>query len=218
MSDPSRPTKRLGRPRRTPDYDPAATRDRVLDAAEALLERRGYAAMSMEQIAKALGATKGALYHHFPEGKDALILAVAHRMLDRDVAGLRGAIDSSQTARARLEAVGAWMLSERRDTERVLRDTQRFLPEEDNRQIAERFVREFVAQIEGVLREAVSREELPPHDTSFVSWAFLSLITEFAGLQGVLDEPTTARQIVDFVVGGLHSVRLNQGASDLLSP
>lgn len=51
---------------------PAATRDRIIEAASALFMRQGLTASGLKQIAHASGAPIGSLYHFFPGGKDEL--------------------------------------------------------------------------------------------------------------------------------------------------
>ncbi len=58
-------------PRRTKE-DAAATRDALLDAAEAVFGARGVAAASLVDIAAAAGVTRGALYWHFRDKADLL--------------------------------------------------------------------------------------------------------------------------------------------------
>ena len=48
----------------------AATRDRVLDIAERLVQTRGFNAWSYADIAAALGITKASLHYHFPTKAD----------------------------------------------------------------------------------------------------------------------------------------------------
>lgn len=55
--------------------DPAGMRARILDAAFALFQDRGYNATSVQHIAASAGVTGGALHHHFAT-KKALGLAV----------------------------------------------------------------------------------------------------------------------------------------------
>lgn len=62
----------------------ARTRQRVLDAAEAVFRRRGYQGASLDQVAAEAGFTKGAVYSTF-ESKADLFLA----LLDRRAAGRR---------------------------------------------------------------------------------------------------------------------------------
>ena len=64
--------------------DGTATRTRLLDAAEALVEQNGFAATSVEQILEAAGSSKGAFFHHFPS-KQVLARALVSRYVDADL-------------------------------------------------------------------------------------------------------------------------------------
>lgn len=73
-----------------------ATRERLLDVAAERFVADGYASVSVDQIASEADVTRGALYHHFPDGKRALFEELYHRALatlDAEVgaAGLRAA-------------------------------------------------------------------------------------------------------------------------------
>lgn len=59
-------------------FRPSATtaRDRILEAAVALVRRQGFGATSVDQLCRAAGVTKGAFFHHFAS-KDALGVALA---------------------------------------------------------------------------------------------------------------------------------------------
>jgi AcrR family transcriptional regulator len=56
-----------------------ATRERLVMHARALFGERGYAAVGTEEIVRAAGVTRGALYHQFA-GKEALFEAVVERV------------------------------------------------------------------------------------------------------------------------------------------
>jgi AcrR family transcriptional regulator len=56
-----------------------STRDALIEAARALFAERGYAAVGTEEIVRAAGVTRGALYHHFG-GKRDLFEAVYERV------------------------------------------------------------------------------------------------------------------------------------------
>jgi AcrR family transcriptional regulator len=60
------------------------TRRAVIDAAYALLRRKGFSRLSLDEIAAAAAVTKRTLYHHFTS-KDALIAAVLDAESRRDL-------------------------------------------------------------------------------------------------------------------------------------
>lgn len=66
----------LAKPPRPPGAKRANTRAHLLDAAADLFSRHGIAAVSLDEIARHAGLTKGAIYGNF-ESKDDLVLAVA---------------------------------------------------------------------------------------------------------------------------------------------
>ena len=66
-------------PRRTAGG--AATRERIVGAAEQLFAERGFSGVSMPAIAAAAGITAGAIYKHF-EGKEELFFTVVRRAVE----------------------------------------------------------------------------------------------------------------------------------------
>jgi AcrR family transcriptional regulator len=76
-----------GRTRRTRAEQRAETRERLLDAATAVFARRGISGTSVEEIAEAAGYTRGAFYSNFAD-KDALVLALLDRHVERNIAEL----------------------------------------------------------------------------------------------------------------------------------
>lgn len=61
--------------------------------------------LSLHDVAKASGIQKPGLYHHFPGGKDELVLAVAERVLARNETVLQQAISSVSDPEAQLREV-----------------------------------------------------------------------------------------------------------------
>src|SRR3954470_24740324 len=70
--------------RRTQAERSEATRGALIEAARPLFAVRGYAGVGTEQIVRAAGVTRGALYHHF-EGKEGLLAAV-YEQIEADLA------------------------------------------------------------------------------------------------------------------------------------
>jgi AcrR family transcriptional regulator len=54
------------------DPVPAATRDRIIEAATELFMRQGLTASGLKQVSAAAGAPIGSIYHFFPGGKEEL--------------------------------------------------------------------------------------------------------------------------------------------------
>jgi len=55
------------------------TRDRMVDSAIKLLQEHGLATMSFTDVVAESGAARGAIYHHFPGGKQQLVAEAAER-------------------------------------------------------------------------------------------------------------------------------------------
>jgi AcrR family transcriptional regulator len=92
--------------------DPA-TRERVLGAAEKLFTERGYAAVTLRDIAQAVGLNHASLYHHAPGGKEELYVEVMRRGLQRHNAGLQGAIaGAGDDWQNQLRAAARWLISQ----------------------------------------------------------------------------------------------------------
>ena len=91
---------RLTRPERR-----ERTRGDLLAAARTVFERHGFHRASLDQIADEAGYTKGAVYSHFPGGKDALFLAVLDRHIDERVPTYAEIILSQDSFEASLRAI-----------------------------------------------------------------------------------------------------------------
>jgi TetR/AcrR family transcriptional repressor of nem operon len=74
--------------------DGSSTRTRLLDAAEQLVERNGFAATSVDQILAAAGSSKGAFFHHFDSKRD-LAAALVERYVDADLALLHRGLEAA---------------------------------------------------------------------------------------------------------------------------
>lgn len=51
------------------------TKSLIIDTATILFQQKGYKSVGLNEILKACKVTKGALYHHFPNGKEELLIA-----------------------------------------------------------------------------------------------------------------------------------------------
>lgn len=56
------------------------TKSLMIVTATTLFQQKGYKSVGLSEILKVCNVTKGALYHHFPNGKEELLLACLHAL------------------------------------------------------------------------------------------------------------------------------------------
>ncbi len=78
--------------------------DAIVDAAHELIGERGYADMSMDDLASRLGISKATLYQHFPSKEDVAIRVIV-RLMRRGEELLRQ-VDPAKPA---IEGIGHWL-------------------------------------------------------------------------------------------------------------
>ena len=66
----------------SPAHQRQPSRDKILDCAEQLFARRGFAGIGLAEVAEQVGLSKSSLFHHF-SSKAQLYAAVMARILDR---------------------------------------------------------------------------------------------------------------------------------------
>ena len=67
-----------------------------------LFARSGFAGVSMRDIAKAVGISGAALYHHYPDKQSLYVATMAHAFSDK-ASGIQSALDNTGTPEQRLE-------------------------------------------------------------------------------------------------------------------
>lgn len=85
------------------------TRERIVAQVLPLLNTRGYAGMSMDDIMRATGMQKGGLYNHYPS-KQALALAAFDAYVEQFRQRYAEAVAAAPDAVSRLQAVAEQML------------------------------------------------------------------------------------------------------------
>jgi AcrR family transcriptional regulator len=89
----------------------------VIDAANALIEERGFEAMTMDDLADRAGISKPTLYKRFPSKEAVAVRAIIHLMED----GLRGiqALPTDWSAWERFSSTIRWILEKRLMEKRI---------------------------------------------------------------------------------------------------
>jgi AcrR family transcriptional regulator len=79
----------------------SSSRDKLLETAESLFARFGFAGVGMRAVAEAAGVSKSGLFHHFPTKRELYAAVLERSMLDFD-ARLAAADARAHTAQERL--------------------------------------------------------------------------------------------------------------------
>lgn len=153
-------------------------RERVLEAAERLFAEKGYKAVTLRDIALAVGIRHASLYHHVPGGKEELFVEVTERNLKRHADGLQQALASAEVnVRAQLQAVAQWLLSQPpMDLIRMTHsDMPAIAPEQAQRLMTLAYA-SLLEPVVGVMQEAQARGEIKHPDVGLVGSGMVGLI------------------------------------------
>ena len=111
------------------------TQQRLLDTAAEMFAQRGYAGVSMRDIAGAVGITQAAIYHHF-ENKDALYIGALTYLFEKLTLGISDQMAAIHDPCERLELLTGTMLRIMDEDPRFRRIYLRELLEGDDRRLA----------------------------------------------------------------------------------
>ena len=168
-----------------------ATRDRILGGALEVFARKGYHGAIVDDIVRASGTSKGAVYHHFPN-KEAVFLALVDDFAARLAGAVAAAIAEQRGALAKIEsalsAALATFAADERLARLILLEAVSLGPtyQAKRAEVTDRFA----ALIQGYLDEAVADGSIVPVDTRVTTLAWLGAINEIVvqWLHGALDD------------------------------
>ncbi|MFT4039592.1 MAG: TetR/AcrR family transcriptional regulator [Thermomicrobiales bacterium] len=150
-------------------------RDRVVRQARELFLAQGYAAVSMQQIADAVGVNKATLYHHFRD-KQALFIAVMVEQGKQMAADVTAALAHGETLPEKLQSVAQAVLDmQHSDFGRLASDMHLHVSEEGRAEIFRQCGVPWT-QLSAVLREAVARGEIREIDPDMVGRLYFGMI------------------------------------------
>lgn len=190
----------------------------ILSAAEELFLAKNYADVTMGQLARRSGVTKGALYHHFPSKED-LYLQMMHAALARKRALFSRALASGRGCRERLGRLTQAFFDLPKDEiglmRLVRRDVNIFAPP-----VRANLVRSYQASlpslVEAVIREGIRDGELAPADPRLLAWHFVATVEVTLGRHAdcVFKDPgSRLDHVLDiFFRGAAAARRARQGA------
>ncbi len=183
-------------------------RGRVLDAAERLFAEKGYASVTLRDIAAEVGIRHTSLYHHVPGGKEELFVEVTERHLIRHRDGLARAIEGAAPGvRARLHAAADWLLSQ--PPMDLVRMAYSDLPRIDPGQAGRLSMLAYTSLLLPIaesLRQAQQAGEIDHHDLGMVAGGLLGMVESMYAVPD--NEVKSSRQamahdLIDLLLRGL---------------
>jgi AcrR family transcriptional regulator len=181
-----------------------ATRAALIAAARPLFAQRGYAGVGTEEIARAAGVTRGALYHHF-DGKRELFEAVYERieieLAERIASGALQANATSPLAAMKAGAEMFLLASTEPETQQiVLLDGPSVLGWDRWREIA---TEHGLGLIEATLQAAVEAGEIGSQPVRPLAHVLMGALDEAAMLVARADDAERMRAEVGQTLGVL---------------
>lgn len=194
--------------RRTQAERSESTRAALVAAARPLFAERGYAGVGTEEIVRAAGVTRGALYHHF-DGKLELFAAV-YEQLEAELAERVAAGALAANAEAPIEALRAGVemvlrASTEPEVQRIaLLDGPAVLGWDRWREVAGRYG---LGMVEATLQAAIDAGEIPEQSARPLAHVLMGAMDEAAMLVARADEPDATRvevgRTLDLLLAGL---------------
>lgn len=180
-------------------------RERVLAVAERLFSERGYAAVTLRDIAEALGIRQASLYHHVPGGKAPLFTEVMERNFRRHKIGLENAItEAGEDVRSQLVGVAKWLMAQPvMDLTRMMASDMAEISSEISTEEADRLSAVcFACLIMPVAQIFVSldqRDELRVDAPFMLGATFVTIVEGLHGLPDhLMDEPKS--KLIEYMV------------------
>lgn len=173
-----------------------ATRGALVSAARRLFGERGYAAVGTEEIVRAAGVTRGALYHHFGGKRE--LLEAAYRQVEEELAtriAEQALAAGGGAGMAELRAGVSLFLDACTDPEVqriVLLDAPAVLGWERWREIAASYG---LGLIEAALAAAMESGELPRRPVEPLAHILMGALDEAAMLVARSSDPQTREEV-----------------------
>lgn len=177
--------------------DKDATRQRLLDAAEAVFADKGYHGTVVDDIIRASDSSKGGFYFHFPN-KQAIFLALIDKLVPKLAAAIDRAIAAETDPIAQLDAALRTVLEtfgRHRKLSKILLIEAVGLGHGFDEKLMRTRGR-FAGMIQEHLDRAVAAGAIASQDTTLVSWAWFGAINEIVVRWLTTGEPERLEDIL----------------------
>jgi AcrR family transcriptional regulator len=187
---------------------PGHDRTAVLDAAIALFIRKGYDATSIDDIAKSLGVTKSAVYHHVVS-KEALLADALDEALDELEATVEAATRAAGPAAERLRDALQGSVEVLVAHQPAVTLLLRVHGNSETEVAALRRRRRIDKALAGLVGQAVDegalRSDLDPDVVSRLLFGMVNSLVEWYRAQGPVSSDELARTVAAFAFDGMRS-------------
>ena len=186
---------------------PVEGRNRILLAARPLFVARGFNAVSMQQIADAVGVNKATLYHHFRD-KEELFLEVVREEIERATISMQAVLCMAGSFRERLLALTSSLFATTQiDYFRLIADLHEYVAEPLRLQLLEQTPPPWKA-IRPTIEQAIADGDIRPIPVELaILFVFHSIFGQVKlAKMGALSYPADddlAKLIVDLLMDGL---------------
>jgi len=192
----------------SPQAPMSEARERVLNVAEALFTERGYAAVTLKDVAKALGMQQASLYYHVPGGKEALFIEVTERGLNRHRLGLEDVMaEAGPDLGKQLNAAARWLLAQPAiDFGRMMKSDMPAINDDEAQRLANVAYESLLEPIGNAFRRAYEDGETRMASFTSLAGAFLSIVEGIHMLPDYLvirPREELARELIDVLLNGL---------------
>ncbi len=193
----------------SPRIASSVRRAEIMEAALRCLQRTGYSGLSMDDIVKESGLSKGTIYWHFKNKKD-LFINLFENMIRQAVAGFTPLLTQEITAAEKLyqilSSVSQIADEDLKFASLPLTLMTEMLNDEDFIERYQRIVSEFANEVQAIIEQGIIDGEFKEVDSYETAWALMSVYDGLL-LYHVLNMPGSVKKqnaiMADLVVAGL---------------
>lgn len=189
------------------DIGTSEARDRVLDTAQRLFSERGYAAVTLRDIARELGMRQASLYYHAPGGKEELFVLATERSMARHKQGMEVAIaNAGPDLRSQIKAAAHWLLSQPpMDWSRMMRTDMPAIAPEHAARLTKAAYEALLQPVATSLAHSEYADSLTQAQLNVFPGTFVAAISALPDLEYLtpVAKEELADQIVDMLLDGI---------------
>jgi AcrR family transcriptional regulator len=153
------------------------TRTLAVEAFSVRLADQGYLGVSLDAVASDVGVRKASLYHHFPDGKEALYREAALAYVDRERRRVAAALGSADHLEGRLVALAlldAEPTAAGPELGQQVFDATRHVSDDTRATVSGAYCGGLIDPVIALMGDAVAVGEIAG-DPEFLAWSFLHL-------------------------------------------